>query len=213
MGRRRLRHWLGFTNRKYAGVLACATGTLRNRGVGTIAGIRSLIEVARSATEVVELKVAPRVKFLASAIAAVVTSVSSRAAETPKFFVECHSFVAARDISKDYAYHLKAFGYLEKVANGIDINLDEENIVLSVDSRQSKKEEYSPLYPKLPLMMRQQQPCEDGKCKQVEYEPKDFEGTLVVTYDQDKGVIFIKHVLTPETSVQGRGGCLFVPLR
>lgn len=145
-------------------------------------------------------------------MAVVTLATLSAAVETSKFFVECHSFVAAEgDIPKDYAYHLKAFGYLEEVANGIDINLDEANIVLSVDSRVSDQE-YSALYPKLALVRHSQQRCENKKCKQVEYAPQDFEGTLVVTYDKDQGVMFIKHVLTPETLVQARGGCLFVPV-
>lgn len=160
------------------------------------------------------MRVAQGARFLAISMAVVaLTSFSSAASQTSKFFVECHSFVAAEgNIPKEYAYHLRAFGYPEEVANGIDINLDEANIVLSVDSRQSKKEEYNALYSKLPLVMRSQQRCEDGKCRQVEYLPKNFAGTLVVTYDKDQGVMFIQHVLTPETSVQARGGCLFVPL-
>lgn len=60
--------------------------------------------------------------------------------------------------------------------------------------------------------MRSQQRCEDKLCKLVEYLPQNFKGLLVVTYDKDQGVMFIKHVLTPETSVQARGGCVFVPL-
>ncbi len=161
------------------------------------------------------MKVAQGARFLAIGMAVVaLSSLSSAASQTSKFFVECHSFVAAEgNISKDYAYHLRAFGYPEKVANGIDINLDQENVVLSVDSRQSQEEEYNALYSKLPLVMRSQQPCEDGKCKQVEYLPKNFAGTLVVTYDKDQGMMSIKHAFTPETSVQARGGCLFVPLR
>lgn len=161
------------------------------------------------------MKVLQGAKFLVvSMVIVALTSFSSTASQNSKFFVECHSFVAAKgNIPKDYAYHLRAFGYPEEVANGIDINLDEENVVLSVDSRQSQEEEYNALYSKLPLVMRSQQRCEDGKCKQVEYLPKNFAGTLVVTYDKDQGMMSIKHALTPETSVQARGGCLFVPLR
>lgn len=152
--------------------------------------------------------------MVASAMAVVgLTSLSSAASETSKFFVECHSLATAEgDILKDYAYHLRAVGYSEEVANGININLDEKNLVLSVESRQPKDKEYSPLYPKLTLVMRQKQPCQDGKCKQVEYEPKDFEGKLVVTYDQDQGIIFIKHTIMLGTVVQSRGGCEFVAL-
>lgn len=138
---------------------------------------------------------------------------ASAASETSKLFVECHSFATAGgNKQKDYAYHLRAFGYSEEVANGININLDEKNIALVVESRESKNKEYSPLYPKLTLVVRQKQPCQEGKCNQVEYAPQDFEGELVVTYDQDKGVIWIKHTITPETVVQSRGGCQFVAI-
>jgi hypothetical protein len=135
------------------------------------------------------------------------------AAESSKFYVECHAFVTAGNpILRDYAYHLRAFGYSKDVANGIDINLDEENIFLSVDSKQPREKEYSPLYPKLSLVMRHDRPCEKGKCEQVEYEPKDLQGQLLVTYDIDAGQMFVKHRLKPQILVQARGGCLFVPV-
>ena len=150
------------------------------------------------------------------------TSLSSTASETARFLVECHSIVTAEgNIPKDYAYHLRAWGYPEEVANGININLDEKNVILSVESKQSQEKEYSPLYPKLNLVMRSEQPCKDGKCQQVEYEPKDFAVKLIVKYDKEQGVITIKHAIAKrmpnessasETVVQGRGGCQFVAL-
>lgn len=160
------------------------------------------------------MKLTQGVKFLASAMAVVaLASLSSAASETARFLVECHSIVTAQgNIPKDYAYHLRAWGYPEEVANGINIKWDEKNVILSVDSRQPQEKEYSPLYPKLTLVMRGDQLCKDSKCQQVEYEPKDFEGKLVVTYDKDKGVILIKHAIAPETVIQGRGGCQFVAL-
>lgn len=138
---------------------------------------------------------------------------SSMASGTSRFFVECYTSGAAKgDGSKEYAYRLRAQGFPESVANGININLDEKNIILSVESKQSGQEEYSKLYTDLPLVKRNEQPCEDGKCQKVDYEPKDFEGTLVVTYDKDNGGIAIRHAIAPETSVEARGGCLFVAL-
>lgn len=115
-------------------------------------------------------------------------------------------------MSKEYAYRMKAQGVPEFVENGININLDEDKIILSVDSKPSEQQEYSQLYPNLLLVKRSQQPCEQVKCQKVDYEPKDFEGTLVVTYDKDNGGMFIKHAIAPETSVEARGGCLFVAL-
>lgn len=138
---------------------------------------------------------------------------ASTAAQTRKFFVECHSFTSVQgDIPQDYAYHLRAYGFPEVVENGIDIYLDEENIVLSVEKRQTGEQKYSPLYPNLPLVRSDEQPCLEEDCKQVAYEPKKFEGKLMVTYDQDEGVVEIQHRLTPETSAQASGGCLFVAL-
>jgi hypothetical protein len=127
--------------------------------------------------------------------------------------VECHAFATAKgDISKDYAYHLNAFGYPVEVTNGLDVNLDEKNIFLAVGSKQPKTETYTALYTNLPLVMSSRQPCAEGKCKQVKYEPKTFKGNLIVTYDKENGVMFIKQVLMA-TAVQARGGCLFVPLQ
>ncbi|MBD0346742.1 MAG: hypothetical protein ICV63_18335, partial [Coleofasciculus sp. Co-bin14] len=111
-----------------------------------------------------------------------------------------------------YAYRLRAQGFPEYVKNGININLVEDKINLSVDSKQSGQEEYSKLYPDMPLMKRNEQPCESGKCQKVDYEPKNFEGTLVVTYDQDSGGMSIKHAIAPGNFVEARGGCLFVAL-
>ncbi len=162
------------------------------------------------------MQVVRGVKFIIiSSLATVtLTTLSAATSETPKFLVECHAFVAAKgDIPKDYAYHLNAVGFPKEVTNGIDVNLDEKNIFLAVGSRQPKTEAYSALYTNLPLVMSSRQPCADGKCKQVEYEPKTFKGKLIVTYDKDNGVMFIKHVLTAATTVQARGGCLFVPLQ
>lgn len=169
------------------------------------------------------MKVTSSIRFFAISIATMaLTSLSSAASETSRFFVECHSFITAEGrIPQDYAYHLRAIGYSEEVTNGININLDDKNIELSVDSRKFQEKEYLPLYPKLTLVMRKEQPCQNSKCQQVEYEPEDFDGKLVVTYDKDKGIIFIKHAiakrmpngtLTGETVVQGRGGCQFVVL-
>ncbi|MGB7441196.1 MAG: hypothetical protein WA919_09025 [Coleofasciculaceae cyanobacterium] len=143
----------------------------------------------------------------------VLLSPNSTAAQTRKFFVECHSFVSVQgDIPQDYAYHLRAYGFPQAVENGIDIYLDEENIVFSIEQRQASEQEYSPLYRNLTLVRSDQQPCLEGDCKQVGYEPQELEGKLIATYDQDEGVMQVKHVLTPETSVQASGGCLFVAL-
>lgn len=140
-------------------------------------------------------------------------STSSTGAETPKFYVECYTSGAANgDTSKTYAYRLKAQGFPEYVKNGININLVEDKINLSVDSKQSGQEEYSKLYPDMPLVKRNEQPCENGKCQKIDYEPKNFEGTLLVTYDQDSGGMSIKHAIAPGNFVEARGGCLFVAL-
>jgi hypothetical protein len=147
------------------------------------------------------------------ALVALMSASSTLAVGKTRFFVECHSFVSAGgNATGNYAYHLRSYGFAESVENGVDINLDEEKIVLSVESKQSGQEEYSKLYTDLPLVKAQEQPCQDGTCKQVDYEPKDFEGKLSVTYDKDNGSIQIKHAIAPGVSVQGRGGCLFVAL-
>lgn len=153
-----------------------------------------------------------QVLSIGMAVVALMT-LSSTAQRKARFFVECHSFVAARaTIKQDYAYHMRSYGFPETGDNGVDINLDEDKIVLSVETRPSGQEEYSKLYTDLPLMKAQQQPCTEGKCKQVNYEPKDFKGRLIVTYDKDNGSIQLEHAIAPETSLKGRGGCLFVAI-
>ncbi|MEC5030134.1 MAG: hypothetical protein SAL07_09485 [Oscillatoria sp. PMC 1051.18] len=124
-----------------------------------------------------------------------------------KFYVECHSFIpASEQIEQDYGYHLRAFGYGEPVENGVNINLDENNIFLSVDSKQPEQEKYLPLYEKIPLVKHSQE------SNLIEYIPQDFAATLVVGYDIDVGAIFIEHQFEGEIIRRGKGGCLFVPL-
>ena len=150
--------------------------------------------------------------FVGSGTVLVLTSLAS-AAGTSKFLVECHAFAARKgNPPKDYAYHFRALGYPEAVATGIDINLDQKDVVLSVDSKLSKEQEYSALHSKLSMVLRSRQPCESGKCKQVEYEPIILPGKIVVTYDKDNGVMFIKHLATLKVAVRTSGGCLFVAL-
>jgi hypothetical protein len=149
-------------------------------------------------------------------------STSSTSAELPRFFVECHALGSAQgDTAKEYGYHMRAHGFPEVVKNGININLDEKNLVLSVDTKPSGQEEASPLYTNLPLVQRNEQPCQDGKCQKVDYEPKNFKGMLIVTYDKDNGGISVKHAIAfgaalwaiaPNQVVESRGGCLFVAL-
>lgn len=160
------------------------------------------------------MQVLQGVKWIAKGMALVaLMSTASKASGTTRFYVECYtSGSAKRDMSKEYAYRLKAQGFPEFVKNGININLDEDKIILSVDSKQSGQQEYSQLYPNLPLVKRSQQPCENGKCQKVDYEPKNFEGTLVVTYDKDNGGMVIKHTIAPGNFVEARGGCVFVAL-
>ncbi|MBV9388530.1 MAG: hypothetical protein JOZ78_19065 [Chroococcidiopsidaceae cyanobacterium CP_BM_ER_R8_30] len=155
------------------------------------------------------------VKFITKVMAAVaLTTIAPAPSETAKFLVECHAFVSAKgNVSKEYAYSLNAFGYPVAVKDGIDVNLDEKNVFLSVESKQPNAKAYSTLYTELPLVRYSTSACVDEKCKQVVYEPKRFEGTIVVTYDKDSGIIYIKHVLAPATVVQAKGGCLFVPLQ
>ena len=153
-----------------------------------------------------------QVLSIGMAVVALMTP-SSTAQRKTRFFVECHSFIPARGtIKQDYAYHMRSYGFPEPVDNGVDINLDEDKIVLSVETRLSGQEEYSKLYTDLPLVKVQQQPCQEGKCKQVNYKPKDFAGKLIVTYDKDNGSIQLEHAIAPETSLKGRGGCLFVAI-
>lgn len=153
-----------------------------------------------------------QVLSIGMAVVALMTP-SSTAQRKARFFVECHSFVPAQGtIKQDYAYHMRSHGFPESGENGVDINLDEDKIILSVETRPSGQEEYSKLYTDLPLVKVQQQPCKDGKCKQVNYEPKDLAGKLIVTYDKDNGSIQIEHAIAPETSLKGRGGCLFVAI-
>lgn len=151
--------------------------------------------------------------FTASIALVALSNLSSTASGTPRFFVECHSAGSVNgEVSQDYFYHMRAYGSPEKVENGIDINLDEEKMVLSVESRQTGEEKYSQLYPDMPLAIAKEQPCANGNCSSIDYEPKEFEGKLIVTYDKDKGAMLVKHAIAPETSVQARGGCLFVAL-
>jgi hypothetical protein len=160
------------------------------------------------------VKVIQGVKWITKGMALVaLMSTASTASGTTRFYVECYTSGSAQaDMSKEYAYRLKAQGVPEFVENGININLDEDKITLSVDSKQSGQQEYSQLYPNLPLMKRSQQPCEQEKCQKVDYEPKNFQGTLIVTYDKDNGGMSINHAIAPETSVEARGGCVFVAL-
>ncbi len=142
-----------------------------------------------------------------------VMSTSSTAAELPRFFIECHAAGSTHgDNAKEYGYHMRAHGFPEVLKNGININLDEKNLVLSVDIKRSGQEEASPLYTNLPLVARNEQPCQDGKCQKIDYEPKNFKGMLIVTYDKDNGGISVKHEVASNTVVESRGGCLFVAL-
>lgn len=160
------------------------------------------------------MKVLQAVNWVAGGISLVVLiSASSTASGTPRFYVECYTSGSAHgDTSKQYAYRLKAQGFPERVENGININLDENKIVLSVESKLSGQEEYGKLYPDMPLVKRNEQPCENGKCQTVDYEPKNFQRMLVVTYDPDNGGMAIKHAIAPGNFVEARGGCLFVAL-
>jgi DNA polymerase sigma len=160
------------------------------------------------------VKVLQGVKWVVEGMALVVLiSTSSTASEKTRFYVECYtSGSAAGDTSKEYAYRLRSQGFPEPVDNGININLDEKKILLSVESKRSGQEEYSKLYTDMPLVKRNEQPCENGKCQKVDYEPKDFKETLVVTYDKDNGGMSIKHAIAPGNLVEARGGCLFVAL-
>lgn len=141
----------------------------------------------------------------------VAIATASTASEAPQFFIECYaSGSAPGDSSKVYGYHLRARGFSEFAENGIDINLDEKRILLSVDTKQPGQEEASPLYTDLPVVQRNEQPCKDETCKKVDYEPKDFSGKLIVTYDKDRGGVSIQHAIAPDTVVESKGGCLFV---
>ncbi|MEC4983451.1 MAG: hypothetical protein SAJ37_20585 [Oscillatoria sp. PMC 1068.18] len=125
----------------------------------------------------------------------------------PKFYVECHAFIrASAEITQDYGYHLRGFGYGEPVENGINVNLDAENIFLLVERKQPEEEKYVPLYEKIPLVEHSQ------GSKIVEYIPQNFLASIVVGYDIEVGVILIKHQLERDRQIQGKGGCLFVPL-
>ncbi|MBV8887185.1 MAG: hypothetical protein JO235_24760 [Chroococcidiopsidaceae cyanobacterium CP_BM_RX_35] len=161
------------------------------------------------------MKVTQSVKVITKITAVVaLTTITPDPSKAAKFLVECHAFVSAKgDISREYAYQLSAFGYPVSVRNGIDVNLDEKNVFLSVESKQPNAKVYSLLYTKLPLAMRSMHACVDEKCEQVAYEPKRFKGRIVVIYDKDNGTMFVKHVLTPVNLVQAHGGCLFVPLQ
>ncbi len=160
------------------------------------------------------MKVLQGLNWLARSLALLaVMSTSSTASELPRFFVECHASGSVQGNSaKEYGYHMRAHGFPEVVKNGININLDEKNLVLSVDTKQSGQEEASPLYTNLPLVPRNEQPCQDGRCQKVDYEPKDVQKTVIVTYDKDNGGISIKHAIAPNNVVESRGGCLFVAI-
>lgn len=154
------------------------------------------------------------VKWIIRSLAwgAVITA-SSTAAQGIRFFVECHSSgSASNDSSQVYGYRLRAYGFPQRVQDSIHIQLDEQNLLLSVDSKQAGQEESNPLYTDMPLVKRAEQPCDNGQCQNVNYEPKDFQGTLIVTYDPDRGSISIKHEIEPNKVIASRGGCLFVGL-
>ncbi|MEW6498063.1 MAG: hypothetical protein AB1589_37010 [Cyanobacteriota bacterium] len=160
------------------------------------------------------MNVLQTVKWTASSLV-FVTLMSSSATATgmPRFFVECHAAdTAQNDTSQQYWYHLRAHGFAERVENGININLDEKKMVLSVDIKQPGQEGSTPLYTDLPLVQRKEQPCENEQCQKVDYEPKDFQQSLIVTYDKDKGGISVKHAIAPDKVVESRGGCMLVGL-
>jgi hypothetical protein len=160
------------------------------------------------------MQILQSVKGLAGVLALVAqVNAPSRTLENVRFYVECYtSGSPPGNLGQDYAYRLKAQGFPERVQNGININLNQEKIVLSVDSKPTEQEEYSPLYPDLPLSRRSQQPCEQASCLQVDYEPQDFPQKLIVTYDPDKGAFSVQHAIAPDTVIEARGGCVFVAL-
>ena len=140
-------------------------------------------------------------------------SSASTATRIPRFFVECHAAdTPQNDTAKQYWYHLRAHGVAERVENGININLDEKKMVLSVDTKQPGQEESTMLYQDLPLVQRKEQPCEKEQCQKVDYEPKDFQQSLIVTYDKDQGGISVKHAIAPDKVIESHGGCMFVGL-
>lgn len=140
-------------------------------------------------------------------------SSASTATRIPRFFVECHAAdTPQNDTAKQYWYHLRAHGVAERVENGININLDEKKMVLSVDTKQPGQEESTMLYQDLPLVQRKEQPCEKEQCQKVDYEPKDFQQSLIVTYDKDQGGISVKHAIAPNKVIESHGGCMFVGL-
>lgn len=158
------------------------------------------------------MKLVQGVQWVARNLVLVVAiATSSTASEAPRFFIECYaSGSAPGDSSKVYGYRLRARGFSEVTKNGIDINLDENRILLSVETKQPEQQEASPLYTDLPLVQRNEQPCQDETCKKVDYEPKDLSGKLIVTYDKDRGGVSINHAIAPGIVVESKGGCLFV---
>ncbi|HEY9743652.1 MAG TPA: hypothetical protein V6C90_24460 [Coleofasciculaceae cyanobacterium] len=83
------------------------------------------------------MKVIQGVKWITKGMALVaLMSTASTASGTTRFYVECYTSGSAQaDMSKEYAYRLKAQGVPEFVENGININLDEDKIISGGDNR------------------------------------------------------------------------------
>jgi hypothetical protein len=130
-----------------------------------------------------------------------------------RFLVECHCFIpASAGRQQDYGYHFRALGYPKSVPNGLEVTLDRNKIFLSVTRREAGQEDYRPLYESILPRDRAQQSCETGDCPLVEYEFPMPPEQIVVTYDNDNGVILVQHLLEDKTLLQGQGGCAFFAL-
>ncbi|NJL00029.1 MAG: hypothetical protein HC910_05460 [Spirulinaceae cyanobacterium SM2_1_0] len=131
-----------------------------------------------------------------------------------RFLVECHCFIPAADgLTEDYGYELNAFGYAQPQPNGIEIQLDERQIRFSVKQRPALEGEYEVIHAAIPLVQRPGQNCVDGGCDRVDLVSESvLEDALRITYDQDRGRMFVEHRLSDEVVLRGRGGCLFVAL-
>ncbi len=131
-----------------------------------------------------------------------------------RFFVECHCFIpAAAGVDQDYGYELNAFGYAQPRPNGIEISLDEQEVVFSVKRRPASEGDYELIHAEIPLVPRAGQDCASGDCQQVEFISESvLADSLQIAYDQDRGAMRVEHRLDDRTVLRGRGGCLFVAL-
>ncbi|MDY6781260.1 MAG: hypothetical protein SW833_01670 [Cyanobacteriota bacterium] len=129
-----------------------------------------------------------------------------------RFFVECHCFISTPDEEpQEYGYHLRAIGRAENVPNGIEVTLDRDRLLLSVDRRAAGQQDYSPLLDSISPIPPSDSFCRTENCS-TEYQFQPPPAELVVTYNKERGTIQVQHQLDEQTLLQGQGGCAILAL-